>query len=104
MFDISIPWSAILLMAPILMPFLSIPGALFAGLVWYRRKRSFYTALLAALIGAFALPWALLLLALLPQGLRDLTPLSQGALAFLALLAIVGLVLWGTSHAGSRRR
>ena len=63
MFDISIPWSVILLMAPILMPWLSIPAALLAGYGWYRRKKTFYTALVVAVAGAFLAPWTLLLLA-----------------------------------------
>ena len=105
---ISIPWSVILLMAPILMPFLSILGALFAGFGWYRRKRNFYAALVAAVVGAFGLPWAALVVIALVERLSPwsdhLTPLGKGALWFVGALAIVGLVLVGASHAGSRRR
>jgi len=108
MFDISIPWSVILLMAPILMPFLSIPGALFAGFAWYRRKRSFYAALVAAVVGAFVPPWAALLAVGIVGALQDWSAhaarLATGAVWLIGALAIVGSVLWGTSHAGSRRR
>jgi hypothetical protein len=108
MFDISIPWSVILLMAPILMPFLSIPGALLAGFGWYWRKKSFYAALVAAVVGAFAAPWAALLVIATVERLKawsdEATPLLIGAAWVVGVLAIVGLVLWGASHADSRRR
>jgi hypothetical protein len=108
MFDISIPWSVILWMAPILMPFLSIPGAVLAGFGWYRRSRSFYSALVAAAVAAFAVPWAALLLIATVEALtgwsNHATPLLIGVAWVAGALVIVGLVLWGASHAGSRRR
>ena len=108
MFDISIPWSVILWMAPILMPYLSIPGAVFAGFGWYRRNRRFYAALVAAVVGAFAVPWVALLLIATVEALtgwtHHATPLLIGVAWVTGALAIVGLVLWGASHAGSRRR
>ena len=104
MFDISIPWSVILLMAPILMPFLSIPGALLAGYGWYRRKRNFYAALIAAVVGAFVPCWGWLLLAAGFDQLAHVSLLGKTALGVIVVLAIVGLVGWGVSHAGSRRR
>jgi hypothetical protein len=107
MFDISIPWSVILWMAPILMPYLSIPGALLAGFAWYRRQKSVYTALLAATGGAFALPWTGLAVIVTAQELSAwtmLTPLGKAALALTVLLALAGLVIWSASHAGARRR
>jgi len=103
MFDISIPWSVILLMAPVLLPFLSIPGALLSGYGWYRRKKNFYAALVAAVVGAFVPCWALLLAALAFDKLRELSQLGKVALAFVSVTAIVGLVLWGVGRAGSRR-
>jgi hypothetical protein len=107
MVDISIPWSVILWMAPILMPYLSIPGALLAGFGGYRRKRNFYVALVAAVVGAFALPWTALAVIVTAQRLSVgtmLTPLAKVLLALTALMALAGLVIWGASHAGSRRR
>ena len=108
MFDISIPWSVILLMAPILLPFLSIPGALFAGVGWYRRKKNFFVALVAAVVGAFAAPWAALLVITVVEELtawsERATPVMIGTAWAVGVLSIVGLVLWGASHAGSRRR
>src|SRR5690349_21159489 len=102
--DISIPWSVILSMAPILMPFLSIPGALLAGYGWYRRKKNFYAALVAAVAGAFLAPWTLLLVALMFDQFTHASPLAIAVLGLLVLLVIGGLVLWGVGHAGSRRR
>ena len=108
MFDISVPWSVILWMAPILMPYLSIPGAVFGGFGWYRRNRSFYAALGAAVVGAFAVPWAALLLVATVEALtrwsHHASPLLIGAAWVAGALALVGLVLWGASYAGSRRR
>jgi hypothetical protein len=107
MFDISIPWSVILWMAPILMPYLSIPGALLAGFGWYRRKKNVYTALLACLVGAFALPWTGLAVIVTAQGLSAWTistPLGKAALALTVSIALAGVVIWGASYAGSRRR
>ena len=104
MFDISIPWSVILLMAPILMPYLSIPGAMLAGYGWYRRRKNFYTAVVAAAAGAFLAPWTVLLLAGLLDTLSHASSLGLAVLGLLVLLAIGGAVLWGVSHAGSRRR
>jgi hypothetical protein len=104
MFDISIPWSVILLMAPILMWFVSIPGALLAGYGWYRRKKNFYAALVAAVAGAFLAPWSLLLVAGAFDALTHASPLAIAALGLLVLLALGGVVLWGVSHAGSRKR
>lgn len=107
MSDITIPWSVILCMAPILMPYLSIPGALLAGFGWYRRNKSFYAALVAAVVGAFALPWAGLAVIVTGQGLSAWTtssPLGKGAVALIVLLALAGLVMAGASYAGSRRR
>jgi hypothetical protein len=107
MFDISIPWSVILWMAPILMPYLSIPGALLAGFAWYRRNKSVYAALLAAVVGAFGLPWAGLAVIVTVEGLGAgmmLTPRGLVVVALIVLLALAGLVIWGVSHAGSRRR
>jgi|GEM_PF-5124235 len=102
---ISIPWSVVLLMAPILMPYVSVPSALVGGYAWYRRNRSFYGALLAAVVGGFAVPWAVLAIIVLAQGVSGtMTPLSRGLLALLGLFGIGGLVSWGVSHAGSRRR
>jgi hypothetical protein len=104
MFDISIPWSVILLMAPILLPALSIPSALLAGYGWYRRKKNFYAALAAAVAGAFLAPWSLLLVVAVFEQLSHASPLAIAVLGLLLLLAIGGGVLWGVSHAGSRRR
>ena len=104
MLDISIPWSVILWMAPILMPFLSIPGALLAGYGWYRRKNNFYAALVAAVAGAFLVPWTVLLVALVSDQFTHASPLAIAVLCLLVLLVIGGLVLWGVGHAGSRRR
>ena len=102
MFDISIPWSVILLMAPILMPWLSIPAALLGGYGWYRRKRNFYAALVAAFVATFAAPWALLLVAGLVDRSSHLSPRAVGVLWLLGVLLIVGVVLWGVGRAASR--
>jgi hypothetical protein len=107
MSDISIPWSVVLWLAPILMPYVSIPGALLAGLGWYRRRKNLYTALLSAVVGAFVLPWTVLLVVMLAERVSAwamLTPPGKALLGLLGLLAIAGLVLWGASHAGARRR
>lgn len=104
MLDISIPWSVILLMAPILMWFVSIPGALLAGYGWYRRKKNFYAALVAAVAGAFLAPWSLLLVAWVLEQFTHASPLAIAVLGLLVLLVMGGLVLWGVGHAGSRRR
>jgi len=102
MFDISIPWSVVLLMAPIFMPWLCIPAALLASVGWYRRKRNLYSALLAAFVATFAAPWTLLLAAAVFGWSRHLSPLSTGVLGVLGVLASVGLVLWAVHRAGSR--
>lgn len=104
MFDISIPWSVILWMAPILMPFLSIPGALLAGYGWYRRTKNFYAALVAAVAGAFLAPWTVLLAAALLDWTGHVSLVGKVVLGLVALLSTGGLVLWGAMHAGSRSR
>ncbi|HEX2869677.1 MAG TPA: hypothetical protein VHP33_00445 [Polyangiaceae bacterium] len=104
MLDISIPWSVILMMAPILMPFLSIPGALLAGYGWYRRKKNFYAALVAAVAGAFLAPWMGLLVAALLDWSARVSLVGKVVLGLVALLSIGGLVLGGAMYAGSRNR
>ena len=108
MFDIDIPWSVVLLMAPILLPWLSIPGALLCGWLGFRRHKNVFWALLALVVGAFGVPWAFLLGLLLLETLEGraqrLSALGLGALFGLGCLAIVGLVLWGVNRAGTRAR
>jgi hypothetical protein len=104
MFDISIPWSVILWMAPSLMPYLSIPGALLAGYGWYRRRKNFYAALVAAVAGAFLVPWMGLLVAALFDWSARVSLAGKVVLGLAALLSIGGLVLWGAMYAGSRNR
>jgi hypothetical protein len=108
MSDISIPLSALLWMAPIVMPYLSIPAAFVAGYVWYRRSKNVYAALVAAVVAAFLVPWSVLFVlvtgAQAVEAWTILTPLGKGVLALLVALVLVGLVIWGASYAGSRSR
>ncbi|HYP87416.1 MAG TPA: hypothetical protein VEQ59_04670 [Polyangiaceae bacterium] len=108
MSDIGLPWSAVALLAPLLLPWLAVPGALLAGACYYRRRHNLYVALLAGLGGAFALPWVLLLAlfgyAALRARLSELTPLQRGGLLLGAGVVSVVLVLAAVSRAQSRRR
>lgn len=102
MFDIDIPWSVVLWMAPVLLPWASIPGALACAFWAFRWRRNVFLALGGLVLGAFALPWAVLLGAFVVDATKQLSALRATALLAALGVVIVTLVLWGVSRAGKR--
>jgi len=104
MSDIALSWPTWLLLAPLLLPWLAVPGALLAGYVGYRRRLGAPLVLAAAIAGTFALPWAVLLGAYARDRARELGTAAQAGLWLGGGVLAVVLVIAALSRAGSRSR
>lgn len=104
MFDIDLPWQVLLPLGPVLLPWAALPGALLAAYACFRRFRSGWLALGAALLGAFAAPWLVMAAAFVLDRASALGPLGEALALVGAVLSSVVVVLVALNRAGSRRR
>jgi hypothetical protein len=105
MSDIGFDWIDVLLLGPLIVPWLAVPAALVAGWLAYRKARRLSVGIAGAFVGLFAGPAVLFALWFvlgqmhtLGDGSARLTALVLGALAAAAL------ILWVVHLAGARAR
>jgi hypothetical protein len=106
MSDLGFSWLDLLVLGPLIAPWLAVPGAVLLATVWYRRTRSVYQTFAAAGAGLFLAPFALFLLGFLSDRGSKLgeSPARAGVLLGAAALAAVTVVLFAVQRAGARRR
>lgn len=105
MSDIGFDWFDVLLMGPMIVPWLALPAALVAGWLAYRKTRSLSAGIVGAFAGLFAGPGALFALAFLLDRLGAAT--DGGAVlagVVLGTFGVAALVLWVVRLAGERAR